>query len=155
MFPTYPASEPPVNGIKVRLPAFLQDYTEKKLLCDLHVYFTRPEQLQRLTFEELFSQYIVYRKEPSDVWKDRHRNDVNSHFHLASLTGNYGVKPVYIQKRDPGKPAFCRLHTVAHSSGELWFQRVLLKLIPFSSLASRHVCIQRYHTRHFPTSMYC
>lgn len=134
-FQTYPASDPPVVGIKVRLPGFLQDYTQKKLLCDLHVYFARPGQLHLLTFEEMFTRYIVYRKEPSIAWKNKHRDVDNSHFLLHTLTGIYGVNPVYIQLRDPTKPVFCRLHTVAYSSGELWFERLLLKLYAFRTLA--------------------
>ena len=133
-FHTYPASDPPVVSIKVRSPGFLEDYKVKKLLCDLHVYFARPVELRPLLFEAMFTEYIIYRAEPSAVWKGKHVTDPCAYFHIQSLDGVFGAKPVYIQKRDVTKLALCRLATVSHSSGELWWMRMLLKLFAFDTL---------------------
>ena len=134
-FQTYPASDPAVIGVKIRMPSFVIDYNEKKLLLDIVVYFNRPEWCTRMLFAEFFGQYITRRQQaPSAAFILAHAaDDPPVYYHLHTLDGLYGVKPVYVYKRDPSRKVLCRLHTVAHSGGEIWFARLLIKLFPFRS----------------------
>jgi hypothetical protein len=136
-FSNYPASEPAVIGVKVRPPDFVRNYDQKELLLHIVVYFNRPidqdgPNLRSLLFSELFQNYRVVREVPTLAWQQKHNADPRAFFHLSVLDGHY-KKPVYLIKRDPKIPVLCRLHTVAFSSGDLWFARLLLKLFPFLS----------------------
>jgi hypothetical protein len=130
-FQTYPASDPPVTGVKVRSPNFMLDYTNKKKLTDLIVYFARPAELSVLRFAEFFSQFRTVRSRPT-------RGFENQNWYQLSLLDapRFGRDNVFIRRRDT--QVLCRLHSVAHSSGDLWFQRLLLQLFPYSTLADMY-----------------
>ena len=134
-FQTYPASDPAVIGVKIRMPSFVTDYNEKKLLLDIVVYFNRPGWCTDMLFAEFFGKYITKRQQaPTAAFILAHAaDDPPSYYHLHMLDGLYGDKPVYVYKRDPSKKVLCRLHTVAHSGGEIWFARLLIKLFHFRS----------------------
>jgi hypothetical protein len=109
-FQTYPASDPPVIGVKVRSPDFMEEYTARHKLCDLVVYFARPAtaELSPMTFKDFFCNYTVMRTEPK----------TGTRFQLHELNAPmFGTKNVYIRKRE--KPVLCRLHSVSHASGDL------------------------------------
>jgi hypothetical protein len=122
-FDNYPKSDPSVIGVKVRSEQFVRNYDDKQLLLHIVVYFNRPDELSGMLFADVFRDYRVVRVKPTG----------NQPFsHIDVLDNRYG-KPVFLLKRDPRNPVLCRLHTVAYSSGDLWYERLLLKLLPFRS----------------------
>jgi hypothetical protein len=127
-FQNYPSSEPSVIGVKVRSPQFVTNYEDKQLLLHITAYFARPAELGDILFADLFKDYRVVRVRPSDNWIQTH--GPHHFFHLSSLSGRFG-REVFLVRRDPRYPVLCRLHTVAYSSGDLWYARLLLKLFPF------------------------
>ena len=127
-FHTYPASDPPVTGIKVRSPNFMLDYTDKRKLTDLIVYFARPAVLSGLKFTDFFSQFTTVRLKPTRGTENQ------DWYQLSSLDSpRFGRDDVFIRRRGENT-VLCRLHSVAHSSGDLWFQRLLLQTFPYSTL---------------------
>jgi hypothetical protein len=122
-FDNYPKSDPSVIGVKVRSQAFVNNYEEKQLLLHIVVYFHRPDELSGMLYADVFRDYRVVRVKPTG----------NQSYSEIETLGNRFGKPVFLQKRDPRKPVLCRLHTVAYSSGDLWYERLLLKLFPFRS----------------------
>jgi len=133
-FDNYPKADPAVIGVKVRPPQFVTNYEDKQLLLHIVVYFARPTHLNDSLFADVFKVFRVVRIPPTDNWVRTHRDA--DWFHLSELDNRFG-RPVYLIRRDPRKPVLCRLHTVAYNSGDLWYERLLLKLFPFRSF--RHM----------------
>jgi hypothetical protein len=107
----------------------MEEYTARHKLCDLAVYFARPAtaELSPMTFKDFFCNYTVMRTEPK----------TGTRFQLHELNAPmFGTKNVYIRKRE--KPVLCRLQSVSHASGDLWYQRILLRLFAFPSLKSMY-----------------
>ena len=130
-FENYPKSDPAVIGVKVRDPLFVTHYDDKQLLTQIQVYFNRPDNrdgiaFNSMLFAEMFQQFRVVREKPPATFTRRK-------YEITQFHNLYGTKPVWIVERDPRRRVLCRLHTVAYSSGDLWYARLLLKNFPFRS----------------------
>ena len=64
-FHTYPATEPTVYLLDVKLPVQVEHLNKKQQLCDLGAYFLRPPALQELKYGELFSTWKWDRQAPA------------------------------------------------------------------------------------------
>jgi hypothetical protein len=83
---TYPSPSPSVAVIKVRNAEFIAHYREKRMRCDMDVYFCRPRDgpLAPLKFQEFWEQYTILGPRSRrtreviriecDAWKDKFVN---------------------------------------------------------------------------------
>ena len=120
-FETYPSPHPLVITIKVRKQSFLGFQEEKGQMCDLSRYFNRPktEQFMNLTFSAFYRAYRSVDKKPA-----------NGDYITVTLQGN--CKQTYIVKRQ--KDVFVRIEGVPINSGEIFFLRSILIVVPSYSL---------------------
>ena len=65
-YETYPASSPSVTVVRVKTPEEINKIVNDKDVCDLHIYFKRPEGLRTLKFTEFYtkmdSSYVIPRR---------------------------------------------------------------------------------------------
>ena len=126
-FQTYPASDPPVTGVKVRSPNFMLDYTDKKKLTDLIVYFARPAELSVLRFAEFFSQFRTVRLRPTRG--------------VENQPGRIGISSLYWMRRDSAATMFLFAGVILRFSVDYTVLLIHLAIFGFNvcSFNSSHI----------------
>jgi hypothetical protein len=123
-YQTYPAPNPSVTTITVKMPADVEYYQQKHLLTDIDVYFHRPVILHDLTFTQFFTQY-VYTKRVNARTQDENVNYFK--VQMPQIT-----TPIYICKRQ-GTRNLVRMLMIYPSAGKVWYLRILLINRPCAS----------------------
>ena len=129
-YPTYPQPNPSVKCIKVKLPDQVSLLLYEGKLCDLFVYFLRPEneEFKNLKYEEFFEKYTYVRKtnenlKANEVLSKRFNEDVINPISRKR-------KKVQIQaiiKRRRNDDTIIMLQGLSIRSGEICYLRMLLK----------------------------
>lgn len=119
---TYPAPDPRVQVIKVKMPNVVCQLLLETKSCDLLVYFNRPTALQNMKYTELFKYYISYSKLPA---RFRHNpeseNDINGYFTLHIQT----LPIIYLCKR-ADTTAIIRLEMLYITAGTQYITHKLI-----------------------------
>jgi hypothetical protein len=124
-YQTYPSSKPTVLTIKVKSEQDVIDLRNDGKLCDLAVYFDRPDiyQFKNLKFTEFFKTWDYSYTRPA-----RYKNiiaNLNPDGNLFST--NRFLKPnLYIFKRLKPEDNIVRMGMLYISAGEMWYLRLLL-----------------------------
>ena len=103
-FQTYPAPDPSVTLLKVKLPAEVNAIRQDGKFSDIYVYFQRPPELHHLRFCEFFHVYdyatkldgVRFRNDPREI-------DDNGQLRYCLIPRSGNVKAFYIyQRNNPG-----------------------------------------------------
>ena len=105
-YQTYPATEPTVYLLDVKLPAQVAFLDQKKQLCDLSVYFLRPVQLQHLRYAEMYSTWQYDREQPS-------RPPENLVYQVEHASG----RPIYYYKLRDANKRITRMQKIPFGTG--------------------------------------
>ena len=112
-YQTYPASNPSVQTISVKMPEMVQFLLHDKKSCDMLIYFNRPTQLRHLKYTELFKSYTVTNK-LSSRFVNEDENNLMGYF-IINITG---LQTLYLQSRsDRTKPSIIRMEMLYVTSG--------------------------------------
>ena len=90
-------------------------------VCDILVYFERPEQLNDLKYTEFFNAYRHAYRKPARFQRLSLSNEAFT-IDIPRIT-----RPLYIFKRDEKVDSITRMEMVAYYSGEHWYLRLILK----------------------------
>jgi hypothetical protein len=135
-YPTYPQPTPSVKVIKVKLEAQINLLLYEEKLCDLFVYFQRPDtdEFKNLKYEEFFEKYTYVRSsnqciKSSEVFSKLYEKEV-----INPLTNKR--KTIHIQatiKRRLKSDTLVMLQGLSIKTGEICYLRMLLKHKPAQS----------------------
>jgi hypothetical protein len=122
-FHTYPASDPAVRIIKVKLPSVLNylSYSQLKS-CDLWVYLNRPNCLKEFKYTDIFRDYMVYLALPKYYLNNENLLDIE-YFVIQDRGLPF---PVYLCKRIKAAKSIVRMEMVYVMAGEIWYFRLIL-----------------------------
>jgi hypothetical protein len=121
-YQNYPATEPSAKLIKAKLPYQVDNLAYENQVCDLMVYFARPDdvpELDNLTYTEFFALYD-YARPTSGKGVPKRSRQVG----VAFLNGQ--EYPVY----NLTTTHFVRMSAVPFCAGEIFWLRVLLYRLP-------------------------
>ena len=74
-YQTYPATSPSITLIKPKLPNHVNEICKEGKLCDLEVYFRRPECLENLIYTDFFEMYDYGYSYPKKY--EQHKSNIN------------------------------------------------------------------------------
>ena len=139
-YQTYPAPNPSVLLIKVKLPSHLLYIANEGKMCDLEIYFRRPYCLHHLQYTEFYQLYDYGYNIPSrfQTLYDEICGDVNilsnSIFNISNdcidILKSSKVKSLYIFKKMNPYNTIVRMGMVYVYMGEIYYLRLLLLNIP-------------------------
>lgn len=121
-FNTYPASDPPVITIKVKLEEVTNFILREGNTCDLLNYFNRPINLHSLKYTEFFQQYVISRK-LAKKYVNSPQLEGTDYYVITIARLNY---PLYVTKRTVSVKVIVRMEMVYLTHGEIWYLRLML-----------------------------
>ena len=107
--------------IKIKTEDELNKITIDNKVCDLHIYFNRPSDLQNLTFSNFFQQYNYSIKLPMH-FQTTNTEATSQYYSILMLHTN---KRYYIYKRNENSKIITRLEMVPLTRGEKWYIRLI------------------------------
>lgn len=107
--------------IKIKTEDELNKITIDNKVCDLHIYFNRPSDLQNLTFSNFFQQYNYSIKLPMH-FQTTNTEATSQYYSILMLHTN---KRYYIYKRNENSKIITRLEMVPLTIGEKWYIRLI------------------------------
>jgi hypothetical protein len=122
-YQTYPASNPTVVTIKVKLESVVTFFKEAGKCTDMLAYLLRPIALETLTYEEMFSLYLCNKTLPIRFTAE----DEHTKWFYIEIEK---IPPFYIFSRLT--KVVCRMEMLYLTVGEGWFYRLILKCTPVS-----------------------
>jgi hypothetical protein len=132
-YKTYPATEPYVRLIKVKLPKDLQFMLSEGKLTDLYVYFQRPASLFHLKYSEFYTQYCYKNKLDRRFITNPAEIDSDGHLRYHEISATQQLKKFYIYRREKQDDCITRISGVPPDAGEIWYLRMLLREFPATS----------------------
>jgi len=119
---TYPRSNPTVNVVQVKMPQHMQYIADHGRVCDLAVYFNRPDtiEMNELKFTEFSERFAYSCKLPKRYERNREMDGVEYweiHFN--------GLKR-FVYKRFNKTPVIARMGFISVQAGEKYFLRLLM-----------------------------
>jgi hypothetical protein len=130
-FQNYPASTPSVTILKIKLPEAMELLISEAKLCNLYIYFNRPQSLNNLKYTEMFTTWDYSLKQP------RNSSNIisNDEPHYYTIRLENLNKNVYIyKKRQRGTiPSVMRIEMIPLQAGEKWYLRLILYNYPAKS----------------------
>ena len=132
-YKTYPATEPYVRLVKVKLPRDMQFMLSEGKLTDLYVYFQRPPILYHLKYAEFYTQYCYKNKLDRRFITNSNEIDHEGHLRYCEVPSTHQLKKFYIYRREKQDDCITRISGVPPDAGEIWYLRLLLREYPASS----------------------
>lgn len=132
-YKTYPATEPYVRLIKVKLPRDLEFMFFEGKLTDLYVYFQRPSILFYLKYSEFYNQYCYKNKLDRRFITNPDEFDLEGNLRYYEVPATYRLNRFYIYRREKIDDCITRIAGVPPDAGEIWYLRLLLREYPASS----------------------
>lgn len=126
-YQTYPSPNPSVRVIKVKTEIEVDMVIRQNKICDIQIYFSRPNHLHHLTYSQFFQLYTYSSKKPTRYHSVPSSNTNDSYYEVSFsfITTKY-----YIYLRDSSCPSITRIEMVPLTIGEKWYLRLLLYNIP-------------------------
>jgi hypothetical protein len=133
-FQTYPAPDPSVTLLKVKLPAEVNAIRREGKFSDLYVYFQRPPELHHLRFCEFFQIYDYGTKlDHARFRNDMREIDDNGQMRYCFIPSSENLKAFYIYQRSDPDDLIVRLNGIPPDAGEIYYLRLILRDMPMKS----------------------
>ena len=138
-YDTYPKTFPSVKTIKIKNSFLLNLLREQKKLCDFRVWLERPQSLNIMLFADFFKKFDYTYRAPANLSQSINIQIDESQETQIEMQNFQNIdKPVYIFRLKVDQKRIIRLNPVPLDSGEDWYFRLLVKNIPFRSLAEAY-----------------
>ena len=123
-YQTYPGTDPSVVFIKSKLPHVVGMWEDEGKLCDMTIYFNRPDNdtFRNLKYAEFFSSW-AYKAHGQAPQYAKNAGTV----HTITILGNAGL---YVDVYKRKEKQICRLGKVPFTAGEAFYLRLLLNELP-------------------------
>ena len=147
-FHTYPATKPSVSKISVKIPSHVEMLLNDGKLCDMGVYFARPQLFAAYKYTEFFANFSYSRTLPArfrgtPIWTTQNLPqdidmvnvgnvciDITAKFSFLTYLG----KHLYLFSKDPSKPkSIVRMNWFFPTAREIFYLRILLFHFPAMS----------------------